>query len=237
MKIVDMLFTGIGVVACVEARCVGRELQVEPLEEGERERTTPMIAFDFVFLTQEGADTLPILFCRDNRHGQMGVTCCERKGHTSYLISFLVDCRILLKDENEPSMKVFQEAMIQSCVEVAVREMKRQCRILKIDAGHFTSVRITGDIELLQMARFGEKIWFHKIGEEGIKSFVKRIIQGIFVGHHDRTRAISYITESGIVRGRSRAKQTLSDAMESTNWEDLFDNPFQFFSLNSLFLN
>ena len=53
--------------------------------------------------------------------GQTGVTCCERKGSTSYLISFLVDCRIILKDENEPSMKVFQEAMIHSRVEVAVR--------------------------------------------------------------------------------------------------------------------
>ena len=40
------------------------------------------------------------------------------------------------------------------------------------------------------MAQSAEKIWFHEIGEEGISSFVKRIMQGIFVGHHDRTRAI-----------------------------------------------
>ena len=31
------------------------------------------------------------------------------------------------------------------------------------------------------MVQFGEKIWFHKIGEEGINSYVKRIIQEIFV--------------------------------------------------------
>ena len=31
------------------------------------------------------------------------------------------------------------------------------------------------------MVQFGEKFWFHKIGEEGINSFVKRKIQGIFV--------------------------------------------------------
>ena len=67
-------------------------------------------------------------------------------------------------------------------------------------------------------------IWFHKIGVEGTNSFVKRMIQGIFVGHHDRTRAIFFITKSGIVRGKSRKKQTLSDAWESTIWEDLFDN-------------
>ena len=62
------------------------------------------------------------------------------------------------------------------------------------------------------MAQFGQKNWFHKIGEEGISSFVKRIIQGIFLGHHDRM-AIFYMTKSGI-------------AWESTKWEDLFDNPW-----------
>ena len=54
---------------------------------------------------------------------------------------------------------------------------------------------------------------------------MKRIIQGMFVCHHDRTRTISHITKSGIVRGRSWTRQILSDAWESTNWEDLFDNP------------
>ena len=58
------------------------------------------------------------------------------------------------------------------------------------------------------MAQFGDKIWFHNIGEEGINFFVKRMI-----------RAISYITKSGIVRRNSRTKQTLSDAWESTNWK------------------
>ena len=52
-----------------------------------------------------------------------------------------------------------------------------------------------------------ENIWFHKTGEEGINSFVKRIIQRIFFGHHDRTKAISYITESGIARGKSPGNQ------------------------------
>ena len=47
--------------ACVEARPVGRQLQVEPLEEEEGERTTSMVAFDRGFLTQENADTFPIL--------------------------------------------------------------------------------------------------------------------------------------------------------------------------------
>ena len=59
-----------------------------------------------------------------------------------------------------------------------------------------------------------------QFGEEELISFVIRIIQGTFVGHHDRTRAIAYIAESGIVRGKSWTKQTWSDAWESTIRED-----------------
>ena len=72
------------------------------------------------------------------------------------------------------------------------------------------------------MVQFGEKIWFQKIGEEGINSTRKRRIQGIFVGHRDRTRAIPYIAKSGGVRGRSWIRQTLSDAREPMTLEDGF---------------
>ena len=65
-----------------------------------------------------------------------------------------------------------------------------------------------------------------QFGEEELISFVKRIIQGIFVGYHDRTSGISHMAKSGIVRGTSRTKQTLSDAWESTILEDLFGNPW-----------
>ena len=63
-----------------------------------------------------------------------------------------------------------------------------------------------------------------QFGEEELISFVKCIIQGIFVGHHDQTRAIPYIAKSGTVRGQSRTRQTLSDAWDSTIMEDLFGN-------------
>ena len=53
--------------ACVEGRGVGGQHRVELLEEEEEgERTTPIVAFDYGFLTQENADTFPILLCRDS---------------------------------------------------------------------------------------------------------------------------------------------------------------------------
>ena len=47
-----------------------------------------------------------------------------------------------------------------------------------------------------------------QLGGEELKPFVKCIMQGILVDHHDRTRAISCIIKSGILRGKSRTRQT-----------------------------
>ena len=74
---------------CVEGRGVGGQHRMELLEEEERQRTTPIVAFGYGFLTQENADTFPILIRRDSRYGQTGATCCERKGPTAYSFSFL----------------------------------------------------------------------------------------------------------------------------------------------------
>ena len=113
------------------------------------------------FLTQENADTLPILICRDSRHGRTGATFRERKGPTAYSIPFFVGFikdlgfrRIILNCDDEPSTKALQDAVIHACVgvevipqgplegdhmangsvEMAVREMKRQCRTLRTSA-------------------------------------------------------------------------------------------------------
>ena len=95
---------------------------------------------------------------------------------------------------------------------MAVRETKKQCRILRISAEHNTSVRITDDVSLLNQiphfsvqflnkmrtgrrwrkpkVQFGEEVWFRKIGDDGVSSFASR--------------------------GKSWTRQTLSGAWEST---------------------
>ena len=166
-------------------------------------------------------------------------------------IKDLVFRRIILKCDDEPSTKALQDAVIHACkevevipfegdhmanchVEMAVREVKRQCRILRISAEQNTSVRIAHDSPLLSslprfaaqvmnkmridkdgmtsemrrtgrrrrkpITQFGEKVWFRKIGEDGVSSFASRMTQGIFVGHHDRTGAVLCITKNGVVR-------------------------------------
>ena len=105
--------------ASVEGRGVGGQHRIELLEEEERERTTPIVAFDHDFQRQENANTFPILMCRDSRYGQTRATCCERKGPPAYSISFLVGFikdlgfrRIILKCGNESSTKALQDAVL-----------------------------------------------------------------------------------------------------------------------------
>ena len=189
--------------------------------------------------------------------------------------------RIIVICDNEPSTKALQDTVIHACVgvevipqgppegdhmangrvEMAVREVKRQCRTLRISTEHNTGVRIADDSPLLSWlprfaaqvmnkmrtvkdrktselrrtgrrwrkprAQFGEKVWFRKIGEDGVSSFACRMTQGIFVGHHDRTGAVLCVTNNRVVRGKSWTRQTLSDAWESTNWEGLCGTPRQ----------
>ena len=63
------------------------------------------------------------------------------------------------------------------------------------------------------MAKFGDKVWFRKIGEDGVSSFPSRMTEGIYDGHRDRTGAVLCITKNGVVRGKSWTRQTLSDAL------------------------
>ena len=154
-----MLCTEIGVLLVSKVEELVDNIEVNYWKK-KKKRTTPIVAFDHSFLTQENADMLPILICRGSRHGQMGVTCCERKGPTAYSISLLVGFikdlgfrRIILKCDKEPSTKSHQNAVIQACagVEVipqgppeawttVVREMKRQCRTFRISAEQNKSV-------------------------------------------------------------------------------------------------
>ena len=72
-------------------------------------------------------------------------------------------------------------------------------------------------------AKFGEKVCFRKIGQDGVSSFACRMTQGIFVGHHHKTGALLCITKNGVVRGISWTRQT----WDSTKWDRLCGTPWQ----------
>ena len=115
-----------------------------------------------------------------------------------------------LEYENDPSPEVFQEAKIFSCAQVVVR-ITDDSPLLNRNL-HFA-------MRFLNKTRIGcrgkESINGAVLEKKSLTSSVKRIIQEVFVCHHDRTRTISYITKSGFVRGRSKTRQILSDVWES----------------------
>ena len=55
--------------------------------------------------------------------------------------------------------------------------------------GKTSEMRRTGRRWRKPMAQVGEKVWFRKIGEDGVSSYASRMTQGIFVGHHELNRS------------------------------------------------
>ena len=128
----------------------------------------------------------------------------NRKGPTEYSTSFLVGFieglgfrRVILKCDNETSTKALQDAVIHACVgvevipqgpleadhmangrvEMAVREVKRQCRTLRISAEQNTCVRIADGSPLLSwLLRFAALVMNNMgIGKDGKTSEMRRI--------------------------------------------------------------
>ena len=67
MKIQDLLFTENCVLLASKVEELVDDIEIEVLDEEEREITTPTVAFDYGFMTQENAGTFPSLICRDSR--------------------------------------------------------------------------------------------------------------------------------------------------------------------------
>ena len=134
------------------------------------------------------------MICRDSRYGQTG---------TAYSISFFLGFvedlgfhRVILKCDSEPSTKSLQDAVIHAClgvevipqkppecdhrangrVEMAVREVKRQCRTLRISAEQNTSVRIEDDSPFLSwLPRFAAQVMNKmRFGKDGKTSEIRR---------------------------------------------------------------
>ena len=226
-----MMFTRIGVGACVKDR--GATVQLELLKEEERERTTP-----------DGSLRLRCFDTGKRRHVPNSDSSRRRtKSNESYMLRIERVHTMSQFISNELNMKVLREQRSH----FMVRQTKKQDRNPEdwISKEWGTEVKIKDDVLLLNWilhfagqflnklrfgflqpkVQFGKKICLQKIGEEGINSTLKRRIQGTFVGHQDRKRTIWYIAKNGGVRGHSWIRQSLSDCRESMHLEDWVGDP------------
>ena len=102
--------------ACVEVRGVGGQHRFELLEEEERERTSPIVAFD-----RHNSDLSRVGLVKLERHVVNGHVQQHIPFHfLSFSSKILVLRRIILKCDNEPSTKSLQDAVIQVCAGVEV---------------------------------------------------------------------------------------------------------------------
>ena len=112
--------------------------------------------------------------------------------------------------EHSTGVRIADDSALLSWLPRFAGQVMNKMRIGK--DGKTSELRRNGRRWRKPMAQFGEKVWFRNIGGDGVSSFASRMTQGIFVGHHDRTGPVLCITRSGIVRGKSWTRQTLSDA-------------------------
>ena len=78
------------------------------------------------------------------------------------------------------------------------------------------------------IAQLGEKVWFRKIGEDGVSSFLQAALlkESLSVIMIEREQFFC-ITMNGVVRGKSWTRQTLSGAWDGTNWDGLCGTRWQ----------
>ena len=162
----------------------------------ERKQMTPIVAFDYGFTTQKTADPFPF--------GTLaGTTCCEEQRPAAYSIScrvgFFKDfClrKIIFRTEYEitsrrsgPSMcwcgsgsagPTRGDHMDNGHVEMAVREVKLQCRTLRTSSAQQTTVRIANDSPLLSWhLRFAAQVMIQMItAKNGKTTELRRTRQG-----------------------------------------------------------
>ena len=188
---------------CVLVRGVGPQHRREKKTEEQKEQEVPEIAFDYGYMTQEGADTFPILVLRDSRCGYTCSSCVQAKGVNTYSVALMVGMirdlgfrRILLKCDNEPATLALRAAVkdqlrdveildvgppegdhaANTRAETAVRETKRQCRSLRLAAERKLGVKLRDDHPALAWApRFaGHVLSTVKLGDDGRTAELRR---------------------------------------------------------------
>ena len=92
--------------------------------------------------------------------------------------------------------------------------------------GRTAEYRRTGKSWRKPCVQFLEKIFFRKLGEDGGSSYASRMMEGRYVGHHDRTGAVLAMTPQGVFRGKSFSRLAASDAWDAEGIETLCGVPW-----------
>ena len=151
---------------------MGEQHRAAVVSEEERDREDPTIGFDYFYLFQEEADSLPHLGVVDSKFSDRGATTVQAKGPNTFAVLFMVGYvrdlgfkRAFMKCDNEPAIVALRTAVIQKCQDlelmpvgppegdhrknglaaVNVREIKRMMRTQRVACESNLGVKLRND--------------------------------------------------------------------------------------------
>ena len=110
-----------------------RGLSEQHKKQVEEDKGIPTLSMDYLFFSEKGEEKgLPHLQVKDERSGMMWCSPVPAKGPDSFAVNFLVGCineagyhRMILKSDNEPSIKSLKEKAKESAkVDLILEEGK-----------------------------------------------------------------------------------------------------------------
>jgi hypothetical protein len=142
---------------CARARAMESQHRAAPPEA---ENAVPTIMIDYMFMGQDDEKSAPMLAIKNRKTKQVWCSVVPAKGVDPFAVRFLADAvretgyrRIIFKSDNEPSIIALKAAVREAVaevefvlnesptgdhrangeIEVMIRELKRQIRVLKSD--------------------------------------------------------------------------------------------------------
>ena len=158
---------------CVAARGVGQQHRSQAEEP---EGALPTVSSDYCYMSQTDEETMPIIVIRDRRTKAYAATTVKAKGNDEYAVKFFAGFlqqlgyqRFINKSDNERSLVALKTKAVESLpgveavpkespegdhqangeAEAAVREVKRQVRVMKSSLDEKLGFKLTDSDPIL----------------------------------------------------------------------------------------
>ena len=269
---------------CVAGRGLGQQHRSRD-EESKRDDGLPIIASDYTFMTTDGKEdgrAKPILVIKDSRTLSVAAAFVDAKCPTPYAVKFFANFlkhlgyrRAVMMSDGEHSIVALKEQAAREAgvenvpqespvgdhrsnglAENAVREVKRQVRVLRSSLEEMIGKVLREDDPVLAwlprhaadlMCRYRKgpdgrtpehrrcgKNWRKPAIAIGEKLYYREVGEGVrhlkegrYIGHHGRTGSVLVITADAVKRGTGVRRLADCDRWVADGWDALRGLPWE----------